>query len=196
MSDRTEAPDTVRAVVDCIAGAAEGAERVTLEDIVDALGPASFPPLLMAPALAVVTPLSGIPLFSSICGTLIVLISGQMALGRRTLWLPDWLLRRSLPGDRLRRAAAWLEGPADWLDRRTGPRLRFLVAPPADRLVHLVCLICGAGMPMAELIPFTSSILGAAVLVLSMALLVKDGLVAVLGLGIIALAIRVGMIAL
>jgi len=184
---------SVREVVDSIHDAAVDVEETSIGDLVKALGSASFPPLLMAPALAVTSPLSGIPLFSSTCGILIALIAGQMALGRKQLWLPQWLMRRKAPAGRLEKATTWIRRPADWLDRQTGPRLSFIVAPPIDRLIHVICLFCGLGMPMAEVIPFTSSILGAAVLVLSLALLVRDGLVALLGLGVIAVAIGIAV---
>ena len=187
---------SVRQVIETIEGAASEVEETSVGDVVSALGTASFPPLLMAPALAVTSPLSGIPLFSSFSGILIALIAGQMALGRRQLWLPGWLMRRKVKSAPVLKAAAWIHRPADWLDRHTGPRLRFMVAPPMDRLIHVVCLFCGLGMPMAEVIPFTSSVLGAAVLVLSLGLLVRDGVVALFGLGVIALAFRLAYVTL
>ena len=77
-----------------------------------------------------------------------------------------------------------------WLDAHTGKRLSVLVRPPMDRLLHLACVLCGIAMPVLELVPFTSSILGAAVVLLAMTLLVRDGLLA---LAVIGAAIWVGV---
>ncbi|AJE49053.1 exopolysaccharide synthesis, ExoD [Celeribacter indicus] len=180
-------------IVDRLADAAERGEEVALENILDTLGRASFVPMLMAAALAVVTPLSGIPLFSSLCGITIALISAQMVIGRDCLWMPRWLGRRTVPAARLKTATDALRKPAGWLDRNSGERLRPLVSPPMDRVISLICMLCGLTMPLLELVPFTSSILGTAVAFLSLTLLVQDGLFALIGFSVIGVAVGVGI---
>lgn len=170
---------SVTEVVDRMAEAASG-DKTQLREITKAMGEASFVPVLMAPALAVVTPLSGIPLFSSACGILIALVSLQMLMNRDHIWLPDFIMRREVPSDRLRKAAEWLKKPAAWLDRHSKERLGVLVRRPFDWVTEAACLLCGAAMPFLELVPFSSSTLGAAVVLFSLALLVRDGLYSVL----------------
>lgn len=63
-------------------------ECVSVSDIVDAIGPRSFGPLLLVPALIVMSPLSGIRGLSTVMGITIALVSGQMLVGRRVAWLP------------------------------------------------------------------------------------------------------------
>ena len=86
--------------------------KITLQEMIAALGSASFAPILLLPALVIVTPLSGIPLLSSICGIGIALIAGQMLIGRRHLWLPRWIQSRSINSARLIRALHMLDRPA------------------------------------------------------------------------------------
>lgn len=170
-------------VTDIVARMEEAAngDRTQLREVIEVLGEASFIPVLMAPALAVVTPLSGIPLFSSFCGILIALISLQLLANRDHLWLPDWLMRRAVPSKKLRDATDWLRKPARWLDNHTRARIGFLVKRPFDWVAESACLVCGAAMPFLELVPFSSSILGAAVTLFALALLARDGLVALIG---------------
>lgn len=162
--------------------------EVCLRDVAETLGRASFIPNLMLPALAVVSPLSGIPLFSSFCGIWIALVSAQMLLHRDHVWLPGFLMRRRVSGERLRTATEWLIRPAAWLDRLTRPRLAFLLRPPLVWLAQAVCLMAGLAMPFLELVPFTSSMLGAVVFLLSLAMLAHDGLLMLGALAVLAAA--------
>ncbi|WP_375688010.1 exopolysaccharide biosynthesis protein [Pseudooceanicola sp. LIPI14-2-Ac024] len=179
-------PGSVREVIARMGSAATG-ERTQLRAITEAMGEASFVPVLMAPALAVVSPLSGIPLFSTTCGLLIALVSIQMLINRDHIWLPDWIMRREVPSERLRGALKWLEKPAAWLDRHSRARLQVLVARPFDWITEFACFLCGAMMPFLELVPFSSSTLGMAVVLFSLALLVRDGLYSVLAIAFLGL---------
>ncbi|WP_424930368.1 exopolysaccharide biosynthesis protein [Amaricoccus tamworthensis] len=183
-------PDDMHEVVHELRGATRG-DETTLGDVLEELEHASFVPVLMAPALAVVSPLSGIPLFSSFCGLVIALVSAQMAMGRTSLWLPEWIKTRKIPSGRLKKAAEGLSKPAKWLDRHTHRRLDFLVAPPFDRVLVLTCMLCGMSMTLLEIVPFSSSILGAAVVLMSLTLLVRDGLLALAAYGFIGIGIAV-----
>ncbi|WP_292022452.1 exopolysaccharide biosynthesis protein [Maritimibacter sp. UBA3975] len=167
-------------------------EEVSVRDVVESLGRASFSPLLMVPALLVVTPASGIPFFSTICGVSIALISFQMIAHRRHVWLPKWIMRRHANRNRIAKGLDWLTPPARWLDRITHERLCPLVEPPLLIVPQLICLAAGAMMPVLELVPFTSSILGFAVSILAVAMVTRDGLLVIVGLSAIATAFAVG----
>ncbi|MFN4060707.1 exopolysaccharide biosynthesis protein [Paracoccus hibiscisoli] len=164
-----------------VRGAAD-VPRVSVRSVVEALGEDSLPPNLMIPALAVVSPLSGVPLFSSICGIMIALISAQMLIGRDHVWLPGFLMDRRVSGERLRKGLDWMERPARFLDRVTDERLTLLVRRPMRWIVQAICLCCGMAMPFLELVPFTSSLMGVVVSLMAFGLLARDGAFVVLGL--------------
>lgn len=157
---------------------------LSVRQVVEAFGATSFLPVMMVPALLVVSPLSGVPLFSSLCGISIALIAVQMVAGREYLWLPGWIMRQEISGDRAHNAVRKMRRVARWLDRHLRARFRLLMLGPNRKLVQALCLICGAAMPFLEFVPFSSSVLGLAVLCHSAALLARDGLFALLGAGI------------
>jgi hypothetical protein len=183
-------------VMDIVEGLddAAQAEEVRLRDAVASFGRRSFLPLLMVPALLLVSPLSGIPLFSSLGGLTIALVSAQMLWpGRRVIWLPEAMLRRRIEGARARAALDRLHATAKWLDTHTKERLPWLVTRPGSRIIETACLICGCAMPFLEIIPFSSSFLGGAVLLMALGLLARDGLFALCGLLVMG-AVGVGVI--
>ncbi len=191
MSDRAHTPKS-RPVGDVVRRLIASAARQdpTLDDVLAGFGARSFLPALMVPALIVVSPLSGIPLLPSVCGLTIALIAVQMMVPRRQhLWLPRWIARRPLNGQRISGAAARLERIADWLDGHARERFRPLVRTGPGRFVlAALCALSGLAMPFLELVPFSSSILGLAVLLIATGLLTRDGLFAACGLMAIAVA--------
>lgn len=191
MADPTSPPDPGPVTIGDIVARLErlsGRASVTLGDILASFGQASFVPALMLPALLVFSPLSGIPLFSSICGLTIAAVSAQMLLRRRHIWLPRMLRDRAVSGPRLRQALGTMARAGRWIDRNTGERLHLLTAQPMASLFTLVCFCAGLAMPFLELVPFSSSILGLAVLLIAAAFLTRDGLFALAGLAIFAVA--------
>lgn len=187
MAPEIDTSHPVRDVLGRVAPLA-AAERVHVGDILDVFGDAAFAPALMVPALIVVSPLSGIFFLPTVMGLIIALIAVQRLAGRRTLWLPGFILRRSVAGARLARAIGWLERPADWLDRRTRPRFTLLLVWPARMVPELGCIVAGLMMPFLELVPLSSSILGGAVTLFAVSFLTRDGLFVILGLASVAVA--------
>lgn len=157
-------------------------EYTNMGEFVDALGRANYAPMLILPALALVSPLSGVPGFTTLCGVMIAGVSLQQIIHRSSIWLPRWIRRARLRTDRVRRAYRWFRIPAKWLDRITQRRLRMLVTEPFLIVPQLLCLICGAVMPLLEVIPFTSSILGVVIVLLAAGMFVGDGLLVLFGM--------------
>lgn len=158
------------------------AEKISLDDLVQSVGDASFAPLLLIPSIAVATPLSGIPLFSSLMGMLIFLVAIQMLFRRDHLWLPKWLLQREMETARIRSNIERLHPFLTWLDNQSRARLSVLSHRPLVFIPQAVCVVSGLALPALEFVPFSSSIVGVAVALLALGMLARDGLIIALGL--------------
>lgn len=176
-----DAPASLPAIVDRVLDAAE-AEVTDIRTILRSFGRASFTPVLLLPAIAVATPLSGIPLFSSLMGVFIAIVSAQMLARRRHLWLPDFILSRQIDGKKLKAAFTRIRPITEWLDARTAQRIRVFFHRPLIFVPQLICLISGLMMPLLEFVPFSSSVAGIGVAILALGMLARDGVVIVLGL--------------
>lgn len=173
--------ESLKDVIDQVIDAAQ-ADHISLRQILAQIGDASFAPILLLPALAVATPLSGIPFFSSLMGIIISLVSIQMLIRKDHIWFPDWVLRREAKGSRVQKAFHALYPAANWIDARTRRRFTLFVKRPLIVLPQLVCLLSGALMPLLEFVPFSSSIMGMGVALLALGMLARDGVVILLGL--------------
>ena len=132
------------------------------------------------PGLIALSPLSGIPGLPSTVALMVALIAGQLLCGRRHIWLPHWLLARSLSRDKFEHALRFLLPLARSIDRLVRPRLSLLTRGPALYANVLLCLLIALSMPPLEVVPFANSISGAALSALGLALFAHDGLLALL----------------
>ncbi|MHB0775557.1 exopolysaccharide biosynthesis protein [Halomonas sp. WWR20] len=166
-------------------------EQVSIDAMLSAVGRRSFGALLLVPGLLVFSPLSGIPGLPSLCGVLVALIAGQLLAGRSHFWLPQWLLKRSVPRERFLSALHFLQPGARWVDKFIKSRLQFLTHGAPIPLVAIICLLIAFSMPPLELIPFANSLSGAALSAIGLSLIARDGvlLVATLALYLAGLGI-------
>ena len=188
-----EQPPRGQAVTDILRrlrGALTG-PTVSVGTLVRAMDPAVQPVLLLLPALILVSPLSGIPGLSSLGGLTIALVASQILLGRPTIWLPGFVLRRTLSADRVMRALDRLDRPARFIDRRAVPRAGWFFAFSGREMALVTCIACGLSMPFLELVPFSATTLAVVVTILASALLVRDGVLAALGLSALGGAILI-----
>lgn len=176
--------DTMEGIVDTVAKAGDG-DRVAVSDVVEEIGDDAFGPLMLVPALVAVTPASGIPGLTATAGLMIVLVSAQLVMRRKALWLPAFLMDRSISRDKLATARDWLRKPARLLDKITSKRLSFLVRPPFDIFAATICMMCGMIMPFLEFIPFSGSFAAGAVALIALSFITEDGLLGVLASGLI-----------
>ena len=183
--DKDGEPESIEDVLDCVEEAGDGEKRVAVSDIVARIGDEAFPPLMLVPALVIVSPLSIIFGAATFCAAIIALIAFQMAIGRQRLWLPAFILDRTLSHRKLDRAVHWLSRPAHAVDKLTRNRLSVLVEAPLDRVWAALCLLLSLVIPFFELVPMSATIIASAIALFALAMLAKDGILALLGLAIL-----------
>ena len=155
---------------------------VTFDQILDAVGRRSFGPLLIVAGLVVLAPVVGdIPGMPTAVAIFVALVAGQFAFGAEQIWLPRWMLDRSVKSARHGKPLRFLRKPAAWIDGLTRPRLRALAGPHAVRVVASICLALAGVMPLMEVVPFRAYAAGLILAVFGLALIASDGLMVVIG---------------
>jgi hypothetical protein len=169
-------------VLDRIEDCATGESKVRVERVMEAIGRRSFGPLLMSAGLLGMTPVSAMPGAPSVIAVTVVLISGQLMIGREGFWLPRFLLRAQLPSHRLASAVKVARKPAAFVDRLVKPRLQVLTRPMADRAVAGACLLLAMMTPPLELLPFVAFFPSTAIATFGLGLTARDGVLILIGL--------------
>ena len=184
---------SLQAVMNRLQAAGEG-DTVSVSDMLQAIGPRSFGPLMLVPALIILSPVSGIPTVPTFGAIIITLIALQLMIGRHHVWLPQWLLRRKLKRQALERAVRFLVPVARVVDRVTRPRLELFTRPPFRQLIALLCILVAATMPVLEPVPFMATSAAAIITLYALALVARDGLLALGALLLTGSALAVWLI--
>lgn len=168
-------PDTLGEILDEFDALAQSHGRVAVADLVDAVGPRSYGPFLLVPALIEISPLGGIPGVPTALAVVVVLFAAQVLSGRKRLWMPGWVARRDVAAGKMKRLVAGARPMATRLDRWFHGRLRWLTSGLGMRLAALACIALACMVPPLELFPFASSVPMGAIALIGLALLVRDG---------------------
>jgi hypothetical protein len=161
---------------------AQGDGHVSIGDITERFGPRAFGAVLFIFGLINLFPWP--PGGTTITGAPLLLIAAQMAIGVHTVWLPRTVTKRGLDAAVFRKGLArvlpWLER----LEKVSRPRLGFLFGPVGDRVLGLVCTL----LALIIVLPiFGGNFLPAvAVSVLAISLVLRDGVLALLGYALVA----------
>ena len=167
--------------------AGDGSGWLRLGDVVTALGDRGYGLLIFILALTNVIPIY-IPGLSAVFGVPLALIALQMMLGLPRPWLPRALLRRPLRRQEFARITQRILPWLSRLERLLKPRLPILTSLWAERAIGLFALVLA--IMLALPIPFTGIPLGAALALMGIGLLERDGLVLMAGAaaGVLAIA--------
>jgi Uncharacterized ABC-type transport system, permease components len=143
-----------------------------MEQLRDALGDRSFATLLVFFALLNLLPLP--PGSTLVLGVPLLLVSMQMVLGRKTVWLPRTILTKSVGVDQFRQMSERLVPRVRWVERLIRPRYWPFADRRVDRMVGLFALLLSTVITLP--IPFGNWLPALACALLGLALSERDGL--------------------
>lgn len=170
-----------------------GGERVSLGDMVDAFDARAYGPLIVLFAAPNVLPIA-LPGISALLGAPLILLTGQLMIGRRRPWLPDVLRRRSLARDSFESLVGRIVPRLVRLEALIRPRLLPLTSSWGKRLIGAVGVVLAAIVFLP--VPFGNAIPGVALVLMAVGLLGRDGLAVVAGglVGAVGLVVASGFV--
>lgn len=173
----------LEAFADSVAG-----ERVDLETLSRFMERRSIGALLLILALPMALPIPT-PGISVLFGIPLILVSAQLLIGRRSVWLPLRLARRSISRSEFLTFVSRVLPSLRAMERLVRPRLRWMagdwVMVPVGAICLVLAIIILLPVPLGHVVP------GAAISVLALGMMERDGVVIAIGLftALLALAI-------
>src|ERR1700730_5718538 len=172
----------------------ESQQALTVEQIVQALGPTSFGTSLMVFSIPEVLPIP-IPGMTAAVVIPTGIISSQLIRGKREIRLPNALLKRSIPRKAFAPAVRAILPFLERAERGTRARWRWASNPVTKRFLGLFILIMAAVIALP--IPFTNMPAAISIFIISLGMVERDGVLislgVLLGLATIAMIGAVGL---
>lgn len=165
----------------------EPGERLSVHHVVEAFGERAFGALMLFVGLLNLIPWP--PGGTTIFGAPLLFITAQLAIGRPTLWLPGWICRTAFDRTNFRRGLQRILPGLEKVERLTKPRLPFFIGSIAERLIGVATLL----LSLILVLPIWGGNLAPAmaICIFAVALVQRDGFVAILGWVAVAVSITV-----
>lgn len=158
---------------------AAGPDGLTLGEIRDRLDERSFGLMILVLAVPCLVPaLYGVP---QVVGIPILILAGQLLMGRSEPWLPDALLRRRAPKAWLERMAGFAEKRMGWFERLSRPRLTAFACGAGERFAAVFIIVA----TVAIVLPLMNTVPSIGLALIAVGLIQRDGLF-VLGGAVVA----------
>jgi hypothetical protein len=155
----------------------DASPTLTVGEMLEAFESRAFGAMLLVFGLLNTLPLP--PGSSTLLSLPILFLAPQIAMGADTPWLPRRLVEKPLKRNDLRGLFKRLAPIVRSMELVTRPRLRVLFSPLGERVIGVVCTLLA--MVLVLPIPLGNLAPGATVAVLALALLQRDGFLALLG---------------
>jgi hypothetical protein len=152
-----------------------GPDGLTIRDIRDRMDERAFGLLILILTIPCLVPaLYGVP---QVLGIPILLLAGQILVGRKEPWLPEGVLKRRVPKAWLDRMADFATKRMGWFERLSRPRLGWLATGVGERLAALFMIVA----TLTIVLPMTNTVPSVALALLSVGLIQRDGAFVALG---------------
>lgn len=158
--------------------------RIQIGDLMHSLNSRGFGPLLLVPALFVISPVGALPGACAVFGGIILLISAQILFGRERPWIPQWLKQKSFHSKNLKSAIRKAKPFAGKLDHYLQRRIPMIARNPVVlRLTAFISLLLSIGIMSFSLIPFAPAAFALPIIFFALGFSVRDGVLIGIGYG-------------
>ncbi|MBI1300071.1 MAG: hypothetical protein GC137_00295 [Alphaproteobacteria bacterium] len=170
-------------------------ETVCIDNILEALHERGFGFLILILAVPMALPIPVPPGINVALALPLILLTAQQAIGRHTIWLPEWMRTKTIKAETMR---SMIDGLLPWCKRLeiiVKPRLEFITFGIFSRLIGVSGLIMALAVCVP--LPMTNTVPSLGIALMAVGVIMRDGYAviagAVIGLVWVCLLIFLGV---
>lgn len=187
--------ENIRAISDVLMDLNEALpeDRVTIANLLEAFHERGFGFVLLIFSVPMALPIPVPPGINVLLASPLILLTGQQAIGRHTVWLPESMKKRTIKSSKLR---AVINASIPWfkkLERIVKPRMEFITRGVFSYLIGVLGLIMALSVCVP--LPMTNTVPSLGIALMSVGVIMRDGLAVLVGAAIGTLwVLALGMI--
>lgn len=153
-----------------------GGDKIAIRDVLEAVGTRTYGPLLLIIGLVSISPATIIPGATWAFAVLTLLVALQLALHRRTPWMPRKALDMKVSERGMAKFIKASRSTAKAIDTLVKPRFAFLAERPWSIIVAILIVLAALITFPLGLIPVAPLLPGVAIVLFGLGLTARDGL--------------------
>ncbi len=152
---------------------------VSINDLLEAVHERGFGLLILILAVPMALPIPVPPGINVLLASPLILLTAQQAIGRHTIWLPQFMLKKTIKRERM---SAIIKAILPWskkLEKFIKPRLEFITLGIFSHLIGLFGLIMALAICVP--LPMTNTVPSLGIALMAIGVIMRDGFAVISG---------------
>ncbi len=154
-------------------------DKISIADLLEAVHERGFGMLILILSIPMALPVPVPPGINILLASPLILLTAQQAIGRHTIWLPKWMLGKTIKRTKL---SSMIKTIIPWsrrLEKLTKPRLEFITLGMFSRLIGILGMIMALAICIP--LPLTNTVPSLGIALMSVGVIMRDGLAVLSG---------------
>lgn len=154
-------------------------ETVCIDNVLEALHERGFGFLILILAVPMALPIPVPPGINIALASPLILLTAQQAIGRHTIWLPQWMRTKTIKTETMN---SMIDGLLPWcgrLELLVKPRLEFVTLGIFSRLIGIFGLIMALAICVP--LPMTNTVPSLGIALMAVGVIMRDGYAVIAG---------------
>ncbi len=154
-------------------------DEVSIADLLEFVHERGFGMILLILAVPMALPLPVPPGINIMLASPLILLTAQQAIGRHTIWLPRWMLKKTIKRSKM---SAIIKALLPWskrIERFIKPRLEFVTLGIFSHLIGVFGLIMA--LTICIPLPLTNTVPSLGIALMALGVIMRDGMAVIAG---------------
>ena len=154
-------------------------DNVSIANLLEAVHERGFGLILLILAVPMALPIPVPPGINILLASPLILLTAQQAMGRRTIWLPKWMLNKTIKRSKM---SAIIKALLPWsarIERFIKPRLEFVTLGVFSHLIGVFGLVMALAICVP--LPLTNTVPSLGIALMAVGVIMRDGLAVIIG---------------
>ncbi len=154
-------------------------KEVSIANLLDAVHERGFGMILLILSVPMALPIPVPPGINILLASPLILLTAQQAMGRRTIWLPKWMLKKTIKRSKMSAIIKALLPWSEKIEFFIKPRFEFITLGIFSHLIGVFGLIMA--LTICVPLPLTNTVPSLGIALMAVGVIMRDGFAVIMG---------------